>query len=195
MGLTYCFYISEESATPVSLVLRSKKLTVSQEKQPISKSHLSRYYLSVAVFGPRRLITMAIKLNKPVGNSLYGPLLLRQALGWYLLLAGVLKLENISYYAEEMQQLNALPEHIATLYAIILPYGEILAGGLLILGFLTTLGSMLAAFYFCSTIYFFGFYSASGQLLSKDIVMLACAISVMYSGAGALSIDRFRETG
>lgn len=138
---------------------------------------------------------MALKLNRPVGNSMYGPLFIRQALGWYLLLAGVMKLENISKFIDEVHKLNVLPEHISTLYAIVLPYGEIFAGVLLILGFLTTLGSLISAFHFCTLIYVFGFYSSTGQLLNKDLVMLAGALSIMYSGAGALSIDRFRETG
>ncbi|MCI5064473.1 DoxX family protein [bacterium] len=136
-----------------------------------------------------------MKLNRPVGNALYAPLFLRQALGWYLILSGIVKLENLKGFIGEFQKLNVLPEHFATVYAIILPYGEILAGGLLVLGFLTTLGAFLAAFHGVTLIYAFGLFSSTGQLLSKDLIFLAAALSVLYSGAGAFSVDRFRETG
>ena len=57
------------------------------------------------------------------------------------------------------------------------------------------LGAVLAAFHCATLVYVFGFFSSTGQLLNKDLVMLAAALSVMYSGAGAFSVDRFRETG
>ena len=136
-----------------------------------------------------------MKLNKPVGSALYAPLFVRQALGWYLMLAGLVKIENISVWIGEFHQLNVLPHHLATVYAIVLPYAEIFAGGLLILGFMTTLGAVLATFHCATLVYVFGFFSSTGQLLNKDIIMLAAALSVMYSGAGAFSVDRFRETG
>lgn len=138
---------------------------------------------------------MGVKMNKPVGNALYAPLFVRQALGWYLLLAGLVKLENISSFITEFHQLNVLPEHVGTVYAILLPYMEIFAGGLLILGFLTTLGAILAALHCATLVYVFGVFSSTGQLLNKDLIMFAAALSIMYSGAGAFSVDRFRETG
>ncbi|MCB0330873.1 MAG: DoxX family protein, partial [Bdellovibrionales bacterium] len=88
-----------------------------------------------------------------------------------------------------------LPDHLETVYGILLPYVELLAGSLLILGFMTTLGAMLAAFHCVTLLWVFGIFSTTGHLLNKDLIMLAGALSVLYSGAGAFSVDRFRETG
>jgi uncharacterized membrane protein YphA (DoxX/SURF4 family) len=136
-----------------------------------------------------------MKLNRPIGNELYAPLLIRGALGSYILLAGLVKLENLAAFVEEVKKLGMLPEHLATVYAILLPYFEIFAGGLLVMGLWTILGAIIASFHFASLVYVFGFFTGSGILFNKDVVLLAAALSILYSGAGAFSLDRFRQTG
>jgi uncharacterized membrane protein YphA (DoxX/SURF4 family) len=78
----------------------------------------------------------------------------------------------------------------------LLPYFELAAGVLLIVGIWTTLAAMLTSLMLLSFVIAFGAFPKGGELLfNKDILLLAASVSLLYSGAGALSIDRFRKTG
>lgn len=136
-----------------------------------------------------------MKLTEPVGNTLYAPLFLRCALGGYLLLAGLLKLESLDAFVLEVQQLGVLPRHFATVAGIMLPYLEVVSGVMLILGMWTTLGAIIACALLGSFIYVFGLFPNRGHLFNKDVILFAAGLSIMYSGAGAFSVDRFRKQG
>ncbi len=136
-----------------------------------------------------------MKMNQPVGNNLYAPFFLRCTLGAYLILAGLAKLENLDGFVLEIQKLEILSKHFSTVLGILLPYVELAAGGLLFLGMWTTLGALIAALLLASFIYVFGIFPRGGLLFNKDVILFAVALSIMYSGAGAFSIDRFRQTG
>lgn len=138
---------------------------------------------------------MGLKINEPVGNPIYGPLLIRMTLGIYFVIAGFSKLDNIPGFIKEVQSFRILPDHIATLYAILLPYAEMAAGVLLIIGIWTTLAALLSSLMLLSFVLAFGPFPTGGKLFNKDILLLAASMSLLYSGAGALSIDRFRKTG
>ncbi|MCB0319634.1 MAG: DoxX family protein [Bdellovibrionales bacterium] len=134
-------------------------------------------------------------MNKPIGNQLYGPLMLRTSLGMYLVIAGFMKLDNLRSFISEVQGLHVLPDNIAAVYAVLLPYFEVFAGGLLVLGMWTTLGAIIASLHFATMVYVFGLFTSTGALLNKDVILLAAGVSILYSGAGAFSVDRFRESG
>lgn len=138
---------------------------------------------------------MGVKLNEPIGNSLYAPLFIRGTLGCYFILAGLLKLENMAHFMAEVKGFSMLPEHMSTMFAILLPYVEIAAGGLLVLGMWTTLAAIITTFLLATFIYAFGLFPTRPNLFNKDIILLGASISVLYSGAGAFSIDRFRKSG
>lgn len=96
----------------------------------------------------------------------------------------------------QMQGMKAMPEGVSTVYAILLPYLELLAGAFLIIGFWTTFTAILSAIIFAVSVYLWGIYPTESKVIfNKDIVLLACAISLLYSGAGAFSMDRFRKGG
>src|SRR5690606_16303972 len=105
-----------------------------------------------------------MKLNEPIGNPIYGPLLIRITLGVYFVLAGFAKLDNIPGFIKEVQNFNVLPAHFATLYAILLPYAEMGAGALLILGIWTTLAAVLSSLMLLSFVIAFGAFPAGGNL-------------------------------
>lgn len=136
-----------------------------------------------------------MKLHQPLGSEAFAPVFLRVAIGTYLLMAGFLKLDNLGTFVGEIKELAILPAQFATVYGIMLPYMEIFAGALLILGLWTILGAFLAAIHFTTLVYVFGIFTSSGDLLNKDLILLAGALSILYSGAGALSFDRFKQTG
>ncbi len=137
-----------------------------------------------------------MKLNEPLGNPLWGAFFVRMTLGSYLLLAGWTKLDSIPAFVRDVQRLNLMPPHLAALYAISLPYLEVAVGALLLIGIWTTLSAVLAAVIVGSFLLAFGVFPSPNRLLfNKDIVLFAAAVSLMFSGAGAISLDRFRKAG
>ncbi len=136
-----------------------------------------------------------MKLNEPIGNTNIGPFLVRMPLGLYFLVAGFAKLDNIPGFIKEVQNAHVLPDHLATLYAILLPYSEMATGTLLVLGIWTTLAGILSSLMLISFIIAIGAFPNGGYLFNKDIILLGGSLSLLYSGGGALSIDRFRKSG
>ena len=132
-------------------------------------------------------------MNEPIGNALYGPLLARLPLGAYFLLAGYAKLQNPDKFVMVVKKFGILPEPLATLYAILLPYVETISGGMLILGAWTTLFAILMSLMLASFIIAIGLFE--GMPFNKDLVLLGLSLSFLWSGSGACSIDRFRKTG
>jgi len=110
-------------------------------------------------------------------------------------MAGLAKMNNIPGFIEEVEKFQILSGEAASLYGILLPYAEAVTGAMLMLGLWTTFASILIGFMLMSFIIAFGIFSPSGQIINKDIVLLAAAASLLYSGGGAYSIDHFRQTG
>lgn len=136
-----------------------------------------------------------MKLSEPIGNNMWAGFFVRLALGGYLIGAGLTTLDNLAAFIQEIQKLNLFPGHLATLYAISLPYLEVACGALLVVGIWTTAAAIIAAAVLGSFVFAFGVFPAHNKLLfNKDIILLAAAVSLMFSGAGALSLDKFRKT-
>lgn len=138
---------------------------------------------------------MAMKMHQPLGNPVYAPFLVRISIGGYFLLAGLMKLDNIPGFVREVQAFEILPAHLATLYGILLPYTEVIVGILLLVGIWTTAAAMLASMMLLSFVIAIGLFPSRGDLYNKDLILLAGSLSLVFSGAGALSVDRFRKTG
>ena len=134
-----------------------------------------------------------MKLSEPIGNPNYAPLFIRIALGIYFVLAGLAKFEHLQQFIAEVQSFELAPEHVSTLFAILLPYVEVAAGGLLVLGMWTTLAAVVTTFLLACFVYAFGLFPTRPDLFNKDIILLAASLSVLYSGAGAISVDGFRK--
>jgi uncharacterized membrane protein YphA (DoxX/SURF4 family) len=134
-----------------------------------------------------------MKMSQPLGNELYGPLFVRCALGLYLLVAGLAKLTNLEGFIEVVKAYNILTGQAVMLYAVLVPFLEVGCGALLVIGMWTTLASIVSAACIASYLFALGLFTESGYLLNKDVVFFAAACSLMYSGAGAFSIDRFRQ--
>ena len=124
-----------------------------------------------------------MKLSQPIGNGLYAPLIIRVALGSYFILAGRMKIDGLPAFVEVVRKYNVLPDHLATLYATLLPF----------LGIWTTLAAMLTSLMLTSFVFALGIFSH--QPFNKDIVLLAASLSLLYSGSGSLSVDLFRKSG
>ena len=134
-----------------------------------------------------------IKINEPIGDATYGPFFLRLAIGAYFILAALTKLGSMEIFIEAVKGLGVLRGDAAMVYSVLLPYLEFGAGILIVFGFWTTLGSMIAAVLLCSYLYVFKVFPFSSNLFNKDLILLAGTICLMYTGAGAFSIDKFRR--
>lgn len=136
-----------------------------------------------------------MKMNEPLGNPNIGPLFLRLTLGGYFIVAGLMKLDNIAGFIEEVRKFEVLGANGSRLYATLLPYLEIASGSLLVLGFWTTLAALMSALMLASFIFALKVFPNGNYLFNKDIILLAASVCIMFTGAGALSIDKFRRDG
>jgi uncharacterized membrane protein YphA (DoxX/SURF4 family) len=136
-----------------------------------------------------------MKLNEPVGDARYGPLFVRIPLGAYFVLASLGKLNHAAAFVDEVRRFHVLPDQLGTLYGILLPYVELTVGFFLLLGIWTTLCAVLAALMMFSFTLAFGFFHSGVNIFNKDILVLGGALSLLFTGAGAYSVDSFRKSG
>lgn len=134
-------------------------------------------------------------MDQPIGNPSYGPFFVRVSISLYFILAGLAKLQNPEGFLAAVRSLNILPERGAIVFGIILPYIEIAAGTLCLVGFWTTLASIMLILMLSSFIFAIGMRPSALSPFNKDIILLAGALSLLYTGAGAFSLDRFRRGG
>lgn len=134
-----------------------------------------------------------MKVDKPIGDHLWGPFFIRLTLGAYFVLAGYMKLVHHAQFIEEVKRMGVLPELGATLYGILLPYVELVSGALFLVGYWTVFAALLISLMLLSFVVALGPFPEAGSLLfNKDIILLAAALSVLYTGGGRISIDKFR---
>lgn len=138
---------------------------------------------------------MAIKMNEPMGDAAWASFFVRIPLGAYLVMAGLAKMDNIQSFILQVQQFKILPAPFDTLYAILLPYLEVAAGGLLVLGGWTTLAAIVSSLLLLSYVIAIGVFPGSHHLFNKDIILLGASLSLLFNGGGAFSIDKFRKSG
>lgn len=136
-----------------------------------------------------------MKLNEPMGNPLYAPFCIRLGLGAYFILAGLMKLDNLPTFIGHVKAFGILPEQVSLVYGLVLPYFEVTVGTLLVVGFWTTLAGIMSSLMLASFIIALGTFPNTGKLFNKDIILLGGSLSLLFSGAGAYSIDRFRKSG
>jgi uncharacterized membrane protein YphA (DoxX/SURF4 family) len=136
---------------------------------------------------------MGIKINEPIGPSVWGPFLIRLALGAYFVMAGLGKLEVLSAFIEQVRSFGVLPSNVSALYATLLPYIEVGIGGLMVLGLWTTLTGILSGFLILSFVFAFGFFPGGHDIFNKDLILCAAACSLLFSGPGVYALDNIRR--
>jgi len=134
-----------------------------------------------------------MKITEPLGSASVGPLIIRMALGLYFLLVGMEKVDKIPNFVYEIQQYNVLPGQAAWLYGSLLPILEIVVGIMLMIGVWMTLTGIIAILILTSIIAFFGVFPNRYFFFNKDLILLAASISLLYTGAGAASLDNLKR--
>lgn len=138
---------------------------------------------------------MAISTSKPIGNPMFAPFFLRISLGLYFLMAGKAKLHSIPAFVDEVNKIGILPHPFGTLYGTVLPFAEVAAGFLLIVGLWTTVAALITSLMLVSFVVALGIKPTQVGPFNKDLILLSASLAVMYLGAGFLSVDKFRDGG
>lgn len=146
------------------------------------------------------------KIKLGVVLALLG-LLLRLWLGWVFVESGWAKTQNLAAFYNAAHAYKLLPPMLTQLYATMLPWVEILAGGLLLLGFLTrwmsgTIGLMLVSFIVaigwalymgdeidCGCFVGGVVEPVTWGLMGRDVLMLIASVYLVYRPTTFLSLD------
>ena len=139
-----------------------------------------------------------MKISEPIGNPAWGALFVRIAIGVLFVLGGLhqLSLPMSSEAARVIHPvglLQSMPPHTVTFLNLAFPYIQIASGVLLLIGFWTTLGAVVATLVAAMILYRTGIFPQH-DMLNKDVIVFAGALSLMYTGAGAFSVDSFRKS-
>lgn len=124
---------------------------------------------------------------KARGNTSLLILLIRLTLGGVFLFAGAAKILHLEEFIKNIKAMNVLPESMAFLFGVLLPFAEILFGALYIIGFLTPVTSFFLTFMLAS---FLVTLKNDAEIpFTYNWVFIACTIGTMFSGAGLISFD------
>lgn len=135
-----------------------------------------------------------MRMDQPFLSSSLAGLFIRVPIGLYFFISGRLLLNDIDKFVEVVQSFQIVGHEVSYVYAIFLPYAQILVGGLLILGFMTTFAAFLAIFLVFTFIFAFGIYPDPHIPFNKDIVWFFALVALLGTGPGILSIDSFRNS-
>jgi uncharacterized membrane protein YphA (DoxX/SURF4 family) len=137
-----------------------------------------------------------MKLNEPLGPTIWAGFFVRIALGYYLFIQGYLHLNQVPEIVERVKSFNMVPTHLAQLYGSLLPFLAVACGFLLLVGLWTTLAALVSTIMIASFVYAFKEYPTTWRTApSVSIILLCSSISLLFSGSGALSVDNNRKAG
>lgn len=117
-----------------------------------------------------------------------GLLLIRLPLGFLFLIAGAQKVLYLQDFITSVQGMGHMNDTLAFVLAFILPFMEMIFGGLLIIGLFTPVASFFIA---CMTLSFLFVLGPGNEELpfSYNFVFFAISIALMFTGAGLISFD------
>ncbi|MBX7042234.1 MAG: DoxX family protein [Ignavibacteria bacterium] len=136
-----------------------------------------------------------MKILFKAGNSANaGLLFIRLSLGLLFLLAGAKKILNLQEFIESVQAMGKMSDNAAFILAFVLPFMELVFGGLYMIGLFTPLTSIAIAGMCISFIAVQGPWHYELPF-SHNFVFLACALATLVSGAGRISFDALVDKG
>jgi uncharacterized membrane protein YphA (DoxX/SURF4 family) len=121
-------------------------------------------------------------------SSSVGILFIRLTLGSMFLFAGAGKILDLQAFIRSVQDTGQMNDTAAFILAFILPFMEMIFGGLYIIGLFTPLASFFIACMSVSFLFVLGF-GHEELPFSYNIVFVACAAATMFTGAGYISFD------
>lgn len=121
-------------------------------------------------------------------TSSIGLLLIRLSIGLLFLFSGASKVLHLQDFIRSVQDRGQMGDSLAFILAFVLPFMEMIIGGLYIIGLFTPITSFFIACMSVSFLYVLG--PGHPELaFSYNWVFLACAIATMFTGAGLISFD------
>ena len=120
-------------------------------------------------------------------NSI-GILLIRISLGSLFLFAGAKKILNLQEFIRSVQDTGQMGDTTAFILAFILPFMEMIFGGLFMIGLFTPVASFFIACMSMSFLFVLGFRHEELPF-SYNIVFLAVSVATIFTGAGLISFD------
>lgn len=131
---------------------------------------------------------------KARGNNSFGIFLIRFVIGMIFIVAGAKKAMNVEAFIGYVKSLEVFSDNIAFIFGFILPFAEIFFGALFLIGFMTPFTSfVLSIFELTFIVAYSSLYITNPQYsispVAYNLLMLACTIGIMFSGAGAVSFD------
>ena len=120
-------------------------------------------------------------------NSI-GILLIRISLGSLFLFAGAKKILNLQEFIRSVQDTGQMGDTTAFILAFILPFMEMIFGGLYLIGLFTPVASFFIACMSMSFLFVLGFRHEELPF-SYNIVFLAVSVATIFTGAGLISFD------
>ncbi len=133
-----------------------------------------------------------MKLSEPIGNPAWGAFFVRVAVGIFFVLKGLHDVDHAPLVIQTVGILKNLSHNGITLIGILIPYLEIIGGALLVLGFWTVIGAYMASAIALFFVYTVGFRDAG--IVNRDLVVFAASLSLLYTGAGAMSLDKMLKS-
>lgn len=126
---------------------------------------------------------------KARGSNSFGLFIIRLVLGTYTLILGIQQANNIERYIGRVKALGTLDPNISFIVGFVLPFTMIVFGSLYIIGFFTPITSFVLAVIMIFKIIVRGVIVSEGIPFNKDIILLACFLLTLFTGAGVISFD------
>ena len=123
-------------------------------------------------------------LYKGKANSSFGLFLIRISIGALFLIAGSRKIYDVEGFIKSVKVMNVLPENLAFIFGFILPFAEVLLGGLLIIGLFTPITTFFLSLLTMSIVIATGVVPVAGPPFSYNLIILACTVALFFSGSG-----------
>jgi putative oxidoreductase len=122
-----------------------------------------------------------------------GLFLARIPLGAYFLLAGLHKITGgvsgfVSFASKNVPQW--MPPALGKAYLYALPFVELIAGAMVILGLFTRFNALIQALILTSILIAMGIYDKAGGPFHPNLVFLGLALMLAVVGGGDWSVDR-----
>ncbi|MCX6163701.1 MAG: DoxX family protein [Ignavibacteriae bacterium] len=131
---------------------------------------------------------------KARGNNSFLIFMIRFVIGWIFIIAGAKKAMNVEAFIGYVKSLDVFSYNIAFIFGFILPFAEIFFGALFLIGFMTPFTSFVLSikeigFIVAYSSVNYGSPQYSISPVAYHLLMLACTVGIMFSGAGAVSFD------
>lgn len=130
-----------------------------------------------------------MKFNEPIGSTEWAGLILRIPLGLFMLLAALLKIDNLEGFINTVKSFGVLKSEFANVtFGFLFPWIELFVSVLLILGLWVNLACIIGMILLSSIVYAHGLFGPQIPF-NKDVILIFVLFALMFTGSGRLGVD------